>query len=103
MGLLSWCEGWRLDTGALVMGDIKTLSTVSKEPVQELVDALKKLLEQAEQGEIKSIAYAVIYDNEDVGHGWICLPSTTIIGELQILAHTLTAAKARETSPELFE
>jgi len=56
-------------------------------PNENLVKALERLLEQAKDGEIQSIIYAIRWDNSDVGGGWQLSPNygiASLFGQLDI-------------------
>lgn len=60
--------------------------TTSK-PDQEVIDALKELLADAEAGRIQSIVYAVLLDDGSTGNGWHGMDknNVTLLGELTIM------------------
>lgn len=69
------------------------LKVAQKKPSVELVKALEILLAQANTGEIKGIAYAIQYDNDDTVHGWATSNvwnMTRFVGELHNLMTDLS-------------
>ncbi len=72
------------------------LKLICDPPRQSVIDCLKKLLEQANSGELQTIVYVCDWRGNDIGHGWseIHKNRVRIIGELeQVKWHLLSHGK----------
>ena len=67
------------------MRDIK-----DRTPNQSTIDVLKRLLDQAESGELRSLYYVLSFDDQSVDHGWSldhrCKPRM-ILAEMVMTQH----------------
>jgi len=73
-----------------------SLSEIKSEPVQELIESLQGLIEDAKQGELQGIAYVCLADDNRTSFGWNISTVrkkdriSAIIGELDMLKTLLT-------------
>ena len=69
------------------------LATQLTTPNDGVVEDLKKLLAQAEKGEIEAIVYATVNEADDVSCNWAGqTASVTLIGAVHMLEFLLTTA-----------
>lgn len=76
-------DGHRAGRGACnggggVMGDVRALPGVSapnrprnEQPVENVIEVLQELLDEAKTGTIRAVAYAIVSSAERTSYGWV--------------------------------
>lgn len=70
----------------------KKIRKVKIPPDEGVIKALEKLLEEAKNGDIQCMAYAISYSDAFTTNGWCGMNknNTAMLGELNVLAADLT-------------
>jgi len=68
------------------------IEEIKKQPSQEIVDYLERLLSEAKDGTLQSIALAILFNDASSDNGWAGMGKNNIkvIGELTILKQLIT-------------
>lgn len=83
------------------MKDPTPLHVAAKAADPSVVDQLRELLEDAQQGRIDAIAWAVVGEGRETGHGWVASENrrglgAPLLGEVTIMQHALADAMVEE-------